>query len=536
MGGAGVRKRNALGGELELAQRYGWQQTNSLFFAPNPQGTARLELNYTQPLLNGAGQAVNLSRVVLAELDSQLSLDDSAEQLQSHLLDVTETYWDLYRARANYLMRLKLLHGALAVRQTLETHADNPAERQLLRARAAVTARQAQILRAQASIKNEESRLRQLVNDPLLAPGAPIELLPGEAPVCAPMPYSLADAMHTALVNRPDISQSIRQIRSASVRLGVADNDLKPKLNMILGTYVAGLEADSNVGSAFANQFTEGRPSYAAGLVFEFPWGNRAAKARHDQRIWEFNRALHEFRAVVGQGMTDVELASREVDTSCAEVASAYEAMFAAEREAANLDLAWRQAAGDDAAAEVLESLLWAQQRLADQELAYVEGQVRYAKALARLKRSMGTLLTLARSGSAHITSDPITGSLRNTASTQQNLSAGKDHARGAQTINAPLPFEAIPRQAATPKPAKVAGSNRAHRPLQHHVLNPRAAAGAAAGAGRQPAALAVRPAMPIPRATVLQQGQEEARRRAAESVRPAYPAAQTTGWTVPAR
>ncbi len=49
----GLRRRNALGGQFELAQEVGRQHTNSRFFVPTNQGTSRITVNYTQPLLRG---------------------------------------------------------------------------------------------------------------------------------------------------------------------------------------------------------------------------------------------------------------------------------------------------------------------------------------------------------------------------------------------------------------------------------------------------------------------------------------------------
>ncbi|MEP4680156.1 MAG: TolC family protein, partial [Rhodopirellula bahusiensis] len=56
---AGVRKKLTGGGNLEVVQRGGYQNNNSTFLIPNPQGTSRLELNFSQPLLRDHGKAVN---------------------------------------------------------------------------------------------------------------------------------------------------------------------------------------------------------------------------------------------------------------------------------------------------------------------------------------------------------------------------------------------------------------------------------------------------------------------------------------------
>jgi len=111
-GETGLRRRNLYGGRTEVTQQLGGQRNNSRFLDPNPQSTALLELRYTQPLLNGAGRCYNESRVVLARIGTNAAEDQLARELQSHLLQVTEAYWDLYLARAEYFQRLRLLAGA----------------------------------------------------------------------------------------------------------------------------------------------------------------------------------------------------------------------------------------------------------------------------------------------------------------------------------------------------------------------------------------------------------------------------------------
>ena len=153
-----VRRDNRLGGNVELSQQLGGQQNNSRFLLPNPQATTQLELRYTQPLLNGAGRAYNESRIVLAEIHTEMSSDKLAEDLESHLIKVTEAYWELYRARAEYLQRLKLLTSAEATLDILEAREGVDAvQRQVLRARAAVATRRSEIVRARTSIRNAES-------------------------------------------------------------------------------------------------------------------------------------------------------------------------------------------------------------------------------------------------------------------------------------------------------------------------------------------------------------------------------------------
>ena len=166
---AGVRRRNRLGGKFELAQRIGHQQNNSLFFDPPNQGTSRLTVSYTQPLLRGAGQAYNTSLIILAEMDTAASRDDVSAQLQAHLLEVAKAYWGLYLERGLLLQKRRLHTQAAAVLRELERRRNIDAlHSQIIRARAAEESRRADIVRAEMSVLNAESRIRSLVNDPAL--------------------------------------------------------------------------------------------------------------------------------------------------------------------------------------------------------------------------------------------------------------------------------------------------------------------------------------------------------------------------------
>lgn len=392
---AGVRRRNQYGGELEVSQKWGWQDNNSRFFVPAPQGTTRLQLNYTQPLLNGAGVAYNQSRIVLAQVELNRSFDVVQEEIQNHLVKVTEAYWDLYRSRVVYLQRKRVYDSAIHILDTLGGREEIDAlQRQVNRAKAAVASRRSEIVRAQASIRNAESRLRLLVNDPRFLDLSKTELVPIEAPRPDHVQLSLSGSLQQALQNRPDISQAVHDLRAAGVRLGVAQNELLPKLDLVLNSYVAGLSGDHDILQSWGNQFADGRPGYTVGGQFEMPLGNRAAQARQDRRQWELTKAVYDFRTVVETGLTDVELAVRETETSYREMLAKFQSLIAAETEASYLEDRWKVLPGADRGTTLLlEDLLDAQQRLADTEGEFVQAQVSYSIALIRTRRAMGTLL-----------------------------------------------------------------------------------------------------------------------------------------------
>ena len=109
-------------------------------------------------------------------------------------------------------------------------------------------------------------------------------------------------------------------------------------------------------------------------------------------------RAMSQFRLTVEEALTSVELAVREERTTYDEMTSKYQAMIAAQNEAEYLLDRWHVMPGlDDSAAILLEDLLDAQERLADEEFNLAQAQVNYALSLTRLKRETGTLLQLTK-------------------------------------------------------------------------------------------------------------------------------------------
>lgn len=392
---AGLKRRNESGGQIDISQKLGWQDNNSTFFVPRPQGTARLMVNYTQPLLNGAGVAYNQSRIVLAQIELNRSFDVVQEELQEHLIRVTEAYWDLYRSRVVFLQRQRVYDRAEYILETLGGRADIDAlQRQVNRAKAAVASRRSEIVRSQTAIRNAESRLRLLVNDPQFLDLSSSELVPIEAPHADHVPLSLTGSLQEALQHRPDISQAVHDLRAAGVRLGVSQNELLPKLDLVLTTYVAGLQGDSDISQAWVDQFTTARPGYTVGTLYEMPLGNRAAKARLNRRQWELTRSVYDFRTVVETGLTEVELAIRETETSYREMIAKFQSLVAAETESSYLEDRWKVLPGGDRGTTLLlEDLLDSQQRETDAEVEFVNAQVAYSVSLIRVRRAMGTLL-----------------------------------------------------------------------------------------------------------------------------------------------
>lgn len=391
----GVRRTARSGAQMEVAQRFGYQDNNSIYFVPAPQGTSRIAMTVTQPLLNGRGQAYNTSLVLLAEVQTGKADSELQGELQNLLLEVHQAYWNLYLQRSIWLQKQRLYDRARVIRDDLHGRRDfDVLKNQIVRAEAAVAEREAAVIRLRTSIDNAETRLRALLNDPQLTVAAQLELIPIDRPQRGLYEPDQSYVLSQALQNRPEIQVAFKEIRAASVRADVSKHEMMPVLNFVLSSYVSGLAGQSDVGQAWVNQFTLGRPTYAAGLQFEMPWGRRAASARLQQRMIELRQATNHLQEISIQVRMEADIAAREQVTTYREMISRQHAMRAAEAEVDFLTDRWKLLPGDQQMGGImLDNLLQAHERLANAEQEFAIAEAAYNVSLVALQRAMGTLV-----------------------------------------------------------------------------------------------------------------------------------------------
>ena len=392
---AGVRRNTRTGGLLDISQRFGYQDNNSEFFIPGDQATGQITLSYSQPLLRGRGLAYNNSLVLLAQIDSEVAMDEFQATLQDHLLEVARAYWLLYQERAILAQQVKLFLKTQEVVDVLKERQGIDAQRtQYVLASSALATRKSDLIRARTAVINAETRLRGLINAPELSNSDQVELVPSEFPTLNFMDVSLQNEIQISLQNRPEVHAAIKQVRAGATRLGIAQHELLPALNLVTQVYANGLRGNSDFGESFADQFTTGRPSYSLGLNYEMPIGNRLAKARMCRRQIELRQLERQYAQALQAIQVEVDIAVREMVTSHAEVKARRLALKAAEAEATTIEARWRNLVGGSGTSSLnLESLLDAQERVTQAEGEYVTSLLTLNLASINLRKANGTLL-----------------------------------------------------------------------------------------------------------------------------------------------
>jgi outer membrane protein TolC len=398
---AGAKKKFVTGTEVTLSQRLGQVANNSIYLTPNSQSTGELSLSVVQPLLRGVGTGYNRATMRIAKLDSDIAMAEFVRQSESHLLEITRTYWALYAARVTYLQKAKLVEETARVTDELKARQKVDAQQsQFFRAESALASRRSDLIRSEAAIRNAQDRLKALTSDPSLLASANTELIPGDRLVLTASAVDAAQAAAAALDNRPEINQAFLQLRAATLREKMQRNELLPELNLVLQGSLGGLSAGDHA-DAYGKQFNQGGPGFSAGFVFSIPLENNIARARLERRRLELRQQLDQLKTTIDSVFLEVKISAREATTAYRETQAKYSAVkaFTADVESIEARRTLQTASpapGADETARTsvfLDTLLDAQDRRSNAEEEFIRAAANYQIAIVNLERAKGQLL-----------------------------------------------------------------------------------------------------------------------------------------------
>ncbi len=392
----GLKKKFVTGTEVELKQSIGGMDTNSTYFNPHDQARSGTWLTVRQPLLRQFGIRYNDTPLRLARVDTEVAREELRRNVESHLLEICRAYWGLYLERSLLIQKMRLAKRTEEYLARMQRRAGMDVSPSLLaRARSLVASHRLAAMQAEYAMRNAQSRIRALVNDPELVDREALELVTRQLPADRPQEMELDQMLETTLENRPEVAQAIRQIQSARLRLDRADNETLPRLDFFFQTYVKGLEGDYDYNQAYANQFDEGSPSYVGGLRLEFPLGNNGARARLTRKRLEIRQLLHQLDTTVENVLLEAQVSWREMQKNYRSMVQGYEILQADRSEISSLRervdylLSQNQPYGD-----VLYQLMDASQRLAASEERFTRSELTYNYSLYNLYRAMGILVS----------------------------------------------------------------------------------------------------------------------------------------------
>ena len=159
----------------------------------------------------------------------------------------------------------------------------------VLQAEAAVASRVEQILIAEKAIRDQEDRLRRLLNPGENELREDVRLTPQDPPAVALQPISLQEAIDIAIELRPRLFRPRRMWIAANlIPISPRTSCCRPFHSRAPWGWQA---LASNLGSSVNRNFSGDFYNYGAGLVLSYPLGNRSAWSTYSKRQMEGRNA-----------------------------------------------------------------------------------------------------------------------------------------------------------------------------------------------------------------------------------------------------
>ena len=385
----GIRRTLPMGAQVDLSFSVQRDKTNSSFATLNPTWQESVGLSVLVPVLKGAGDAANLTPILLARNSRRISVEQFEKSLADAVYAVQEAYWSLVSTLEEKRFRDQALDVA---RKLLEDNKRRFARGVLTKvdvtqADAGVASQIEGILTAENAVQDAMDRLKRLIDPALLREETAI--LPVDAP---PDPRESVDersaierGLREAMEKRPEYRAIFVQIDSLDRTIEKARNDALPRITAIASGSYTGIEdgfagAASELGSA-------GTYVWSVGLSLEIALENRAASGAVRRGELERRRLLLQRRDLEDQVLVEVRESVREIKTT--------EKRIEATRRAAVL--AREQFEGEegrrDQGLRTTFHVLDARSKLTEALMNEVRARVDHAMAWARHRRATGMLL-----------------------------------------------------------------------------------------------------------------------------------------------
>lgn len=220
--------------------------TTSKFQTVNPRYSSTLRLNFQQPLLRGFGSKMTNYDIHISQNNYEISQNDLEATVADIVDVVTQAYWNLAYSIDNLKVRqqaLDLARDLLAKNQrAVEVGTLAPIE--ILSAQAEVATREAEILSAEAEVKNNEDRLRTIINLPEEEMKRALPIKPLDTPRFVERQIDVDEALMTALENRPELKSLRVGLQSQDLTVSYAKNQLYPDLSLTASYWSPGISGD----------------------------------------------------------------------------------------------------------------------------------------------------------------------------------------------------------------------------------------------------------------------------------------------------
>lgn len=426
---AQISKRSATGGEFTIRKIIDYDLSNSPGNDdPNKPWTVQAEAEFRQPLGQGAGVDFNriagpdgrpgaMTGVLLARINSDISLADFEISVRNLVNDVENAYWELYFSYRDLDAKIAARNGALETWRSInalfvtnrrggEAEKEAQAREQYYRLEEEVQNSLAgrpsdndrsNVFRGFGGVQTSERRLRRLMGVPA-SDGRLIR--PSQEPAMARVVFDWEELLVEALNRRAELRRQKWIVKQREMELVASRNFLRPRIDAVGRYRFRGLgqrlinsdRQPAEFDNAFQDLTTGNFQEWQLGLEVELPIGYRQAHAGVRNAELLLNRAQAILEEQEKQVVHELTAAVAEVDRAYMLSQTSYNRRVAAKQHLDVLESVY-QDADEGEKTRLLDLLLDAQRRVADAETAYYRGLLEYAMAVKNVHLQKGSLL-----------------------------------------------------------------------------------------------------------------------------------------------
>ncbi|MDI6850162.1 MAG: TolC family protein [Candidatus Saccharicenans sp.] len=333
-----INQNIPFGGSLSASLYNYVSDTNRRFQTINPRFGSTLRLNFNLPLLKDFGYRIGRREIVVANYSREVSEEKFQIVLENTIYSVEAAYWNLVYARENLKVRQQSLKLAqeLLEKNKIEIEAGTLPPIELLTAESEVSTRQADILEAEAMVKNAEDQLRFIINLPAeRADAKNVLLIPTDSPSIEKREVDYEEALNTAIMKRPDLQALRVELRSKEFNLDYAENQLLPDLRLQASYWSPGISGDQILyqdnnpytgiiigkipgkkSDALRDALDFKYQNWSVGLTLNLPFSNLLSRSYFAQASLDLKQARLRIKNQEQQLDLEISTAVRAVETN----------------------------------------------------------------------------------------------------------------------------------------------------------------------------------------------------------------------------
>jgi len=383
----GYKQKFTTGADLKLDFLNSRTSSNSPVFIPEPAYESDAQIAITQPLLKGAGLAVNTADFRISKNNKLKSLQDFTQEVIKVLTNVKKAYYDFQYSREQYIVaqkslkRVDDLHRINKEKYTKGLASDidiTESEAEVARIREA-------LYEAEAIMKLAEDTLKlitNLVDDPTLW-NVRIVLLEGLG--YEKRDVDLPESIKTAFIHRPDYEAAKIDLRNRDIVVVVNENGMLPIVNLKASYGLNGL--DQLYGKDLANVGGGKYNNWTVGVNVDVPLIGDENRGKYEKSKFEKEQALLAFQRLEQKIILDVRNVVRDIGINYKKLEASKISKESEDKNYTAQELRFKAGL-----VSTLDIVIY-QERLARAEVSYVKSIIDYNVSLIELSRAQGTML-----------------------------------------------------------------------------------------------------------------------------------------------